>query len=113
VGNATLRIIVKIKTFTSDRSAVEAWLSKLVASLEADDHTATYWFHPGSNGFGFSVLAVPRLGELHLFEDGRLTMRIERNFVTELLNAERPVAHFAEFEEIVRSFVEQVIGTDA
>ena len=96
---------MKISAFTSDRAEVENWLKTLVASFATKDANASYWFHPGSNGFGIvlSDFSSGSSGEFHLFSDGRVSMNVEHG-TTPIATDWSQVAHFHEFEERFGNF---------
>jgi hypothetical protein len=105
---------MKIEAFTSDKAKVETWLSELVDSLTKDDVYASYWFHPGSNGFGVVIVDhhSGHSGEFHLFADGRVSANVEDG--SELLaNGWHQVSHFHEFEGRFEDFKAKIVARES
>ena len=101
---------VNIRAFMSDKEKVEHWLKAFVTSFVTEDTYASYWFHPGSNGFGLVVIdyAAVNTGEFHLSSDGNVSVRVEHGSMWVFSDRYR-VTHFHEFEDRFRDFKAKIV----
>ena len=99
---------MKILAFTSDKKQLQAWLVSVVAACSSQDKDASYWFHPGSNGFGLVIVdGAGSTGEFHLHSDGRVTAHVEDDKGT-ISDERRQVTHVHEFEERFQDFMSKL-----
>lgn len=101
---------MNIRAFTSAKEQVESWLKAFVTSFTTDDTYASYWFHPGSNGFGLIMIdyVTQNTGEVHLFPDGRMSVRFEHGSEA-VFGCWHRVTYFHEFEDRFRDFRTKIV----
>jgi hypothetical protein len=99
-----------IGAFTRYKEQVENWLKAFVTSFTTDDTYASYWFHPGSNGFGLIIIdyAAMNTGEFHLSSDGNVSVRVEHGSAV-VFSDRHKVTHFHEFEDRFRHFKAKIV----